>query len=687
MIIADYPIESEGEDKLRRTPLAKKVAELIASFKGRESFVIGIEGVWGAGKTSFVNLILKELKSDQNLVFINFNPWNFSGQNELITDFFSSLIVKITPFVADKDRLKKVKSIVSKLTKKSEVAFSPEIAVLGGLVNLKAADLFKLKGDEKTLEEERKDINELFNQLGRKIVIVVDDIDRLDTEETRLIMKLVKMTANFPNTIFVLAYDRDQVAQKLGQGGIGEEYLKKIIQVSFTLPEPDQQGLQKILFSDLDKTISDIYGIVKLEGNDEKRWSDLLYKGFLKPFKTVRDIKRYISSLRLNWSIVAKEDVNQIDFMAIEAIRVFAPSLYSGIAANPALFTGIHDPSDYGRNNKKNLQTKFEELIAKLHSEIRDPMEGACEVLFPNLDNTYYAGEHEQIWKRERRICVAERFGFYFQLGIPDGAISEVEANNLAQNFDNREAFTEKIVELAKDKRLRAMLNKILDRVDDLSEEQIKVVISVLWDLEKDIIDERNEMFDFNDVETQVSRITYHSIKHLPGDKRFEMIKSLLQNSVVFYTPTRFVAMLIDQQSNYQRNDEPLLTLEETEKLKTICLANINKLVTENKLQNETKLVFALYSWKEWENADKVKDFIKNLISTRKGLLTFLKGFVGKVLSSNGNFYQIDKKDIDPIYPLTDIEALLQQITDEEINRLDEKDKEAVMLFRNPRRW
>ena len=162
MIIADYPIESEGEDKLRRTPLAKKVAELIASFKGRESFVIGIEGVWGAGKTSFVNLILKELKSDQNLVFINFNPWNFSGQNELITDFFSSLIVKITPFVADKDRLKKVKSIVSKLTKKSEVAFSPEIAVLGGLVNLKAADLFKLKGDEKTLEEERKDINELL---------------------------------------------------------------------------------------------------------------------------------------------------------------------------------------------------------------------------------------------------------------------------------------------------------------------------------------------------------------------------------------------------------------------------------------------------------------------------------------------------------------------------------------------
>ncbi len=49
MVMSDYPIENKDEDKLRRAPLAKKVAELIAGFKGKESFVIGIEGVWGAG--------------------------------------------------------------------------------------------------------------------------------------------------------------------------------------------------------------------------------------------------------------------------------------------------------------------------------------------------------------------------------------------------------------------------------------------------------------------------------------------------------------------------------------------------------------------------------------------------------------------------------------------------------------
>jgi predicted KAP-like P-loop ATPase len=89
MIMPDYPIENSDEDKLRRTPLAKKVAELIAGFQGKQSFVIGIEGVWGSGKTSFINLALNELKDDPNLIFVNFNPWNFSGQNELITYFFS----------------------------------------------------------------------------------------------------------------------------------------------------------------------------------------------------------------------------------------------------------------------------------------------------------------------------------------------------------------------------------------------------------------------------------------------------------------------------------------------------------------------------------------------------------------------------------------------------------------------
>ncbi len=79
-------------------------------------------------------------------------------------------------------------------------------------------------------------------------------------------------------------------------------------------------------------------GTFQIEGNDERRWSTFLYKGFLSHFKTIRDIKRYISSLRLNWSLVHSSDVNQIDFLVIEMIRVFYPEVYSFIAGNKRLF-------------------------------------------------------------------------------------------------------------------------------------------------------------------------------------------------------------------------------------------------------------------------------------------------------------------------------------------------------------
>lgn len=686
MIMPDYPIENKDEDKLRRSPLAKKVAELIASFEGKESFVIGIEGVWGSGKTSFVNFVQKELKEDDDIIFVNFNPWNFSGQNELITDFFSTLIKKVEPYLSDKNKIRKAKSIISKFTKKSEIAISPEVTAFWGAVNFKANDLFKVTGDEKTLEEERKDVDDLFLELKKKVVIVIDDIDRLDTDETRLVMKLVKMTANFPNTVFVLCYDRQRVAEKLDMQGAGEEYLKKIIQVSFTLPSPDKQGLQKILFSDLDATLEKVYGKeTNLEGNDAKRWEELQFGGFRDLFVTIRDIKRYISSLRLNWSIVGKEEVNRIDFIAVEAIRVFAPSLYSAISANSHVFTGTHNLyASFTGNDKKDRQAKFKELINELPKELQKIMESICNVLFPQLDNANYGGDWEQIWKQERRICVDERFGFYFQLGIPEGAISEQEANTLATTFNNKSAFSEKLLELTKDNRLRQMLIKVLDRVDTFTETEVKIVISSLWDLEKEIADERSAIFDFDDIETQTGRITYHAIKKLPLEKRFEIIEELVKTTKTFYPATRFVSMLVDQQNKQPQSGDVLLTKEETEKLRLLTVEKINTLASSDKLEKEKKLIFALYRWKDWEGEEKIKLYIKKLISTQEGLLIFLKGFVGKVLSTNGDYYQLDKKAIEHLYPISEIETLVSNIKEDELKLLAEEDKKSLDLFKKP---
>ncbi len=241
------------------------------------------------------------------------------------------------------------------------------------------------------LEAERNNINSELTNLPKKIVIVIDDIDRLDKDETRLIMKLVKMTANFPNTIFLLAYDRQRVVERLEEDGWpGEEYLKKIIQVSFTLPNPDRQGLDGILVNNINETIKMIYGDVELNSSEQKRWNDLLYAKMNELFLTIRDVKRFSSSLRLNWSIIGKEEVNMIDFIAVEIIRVFTPAFYNSIAGNKTFFTNS-DPFSLGNIGKNTTKVqeerkqKYNSLLSKVPEEIREIIDKITQNLFPQL--------------------------------------------------------------------------------------------------------------------------------------------------------------------------------------------------------------------------------------------------------------------------------------------------------------
>ena len=687
MILPDYPIEDKDADKLRRAPLASKVAELIKNFQGKESFVIGIEGVWGSGKTSFINLVASDLKPEETIV-ITFNPWNFSGQNELISDFFATLASNIEDFKIDKKKAKKIKKIVLKLTRKSEVSISPEISAFYGLVNIKANDLLKFGGDEKTLQEERAEIDELFRALEKKVVIVIDDIDRLDTEETRLVMKLVKMTANFPNTVFLLAYDREKIAEKLGEDNIGEEYLKKIIQVSFTLPKPDEQGLRNILFSDLDETIKGVYGDVKLEGEDEKRWGQIVYGGFPNLFITIRDIKRFISSLRLNWSILGKEDTNMIDFIAIEAVRVFAPQFYSAVSGNKTLFTSTESDYPSMRVGKEKTRTaRYQELLGKVPEGIRPVVEKICDELFPQLGSGY-GHDWQQNWRREKRICAEERFNFYFQLGIPEGAISETEITELLKTLDSREEFAKSVIRFQDDKRLRPLLSKLLDYTNKFTKDNAKNLVITLCNLEKTIVDERRGMFDFDDIETQTLRLAYHTIKTaIPREERGAFLKEMVNESTTLYPPIHFVAVLGQELEKTGRSEDEYLVQEaDTTEPKKILLERIKTTAKNGKLPSENGFVFFLYQWKDWENEDEVEKYVEELTKTREGLLAYLKGFVGKVFSSNGNYNRIDKKSITDFVPKETLDALVKAITEDELAQLGEKEKEAVTLYLNPKR-
>ncbi len=204
MFNPDKAIQSCEEDELNRCNFAKSLGEAIINYKDEESLVVGLLGKWGYGKTSIINMATEHIteitKDDKNSpILIEFNPWNFSQQNQLIFQFFNELIITLEKNFVPKAILNKLKSYASKLTISSAM-------IIGGLIRPSTTkiylDYFKLdKSENKTLEDLRGDLNSLLRNLNRKLIIVIDDIDRLNDFEIQQIFQLVKLLADFSNTI------------------------------------------------------------------------------------------------------------------------------------------------------------------------------------------------------------------------------------------------------------------------------------------------------------------------------------------------------------------------------------------------------------------------------------------------------------------------------------------------------
>jgi len=684
MILPDYPIQSKESDKLKRAPLAQKVADLILAFKGSESFVVGVEGAWGAGKTSFINMVLETLGS--KVYFFVFNPWNFSDQTSLLKDFFSSFS-NIEPITIKKDLKDKLTGYAKKLSdygfqgiNLSIISFNP----LQKLLNESLSDI-------------RNGLNKSLGSLEKKIVIVIDDIDRLDADETKLIFKLVKLTANFPNTVFLLAYDRNRVEKRLTiekDGFEGGEYLKKIVQVSFVLPEPDLEDLWQILFEDLDATIKAVYGEVNV---DDKRWGNLFHAGLKNLFITIRDIKRFISSLRLDWSIVSKDDITPVDFIGIEAIRVFAPQFYSAMSANKHLFTAT-DSLYVGlssRDDKSARETKYKELLELIPENLKQPIDEICKQLFPQLDfRTSYPHDWQQTWRKELRVCSEEKFDFYFRLGIPTGAVSEAELKAVIKTLNRQDNFLKNLKIFNEEKRLRKILSRLIDYLDDIDKDKINTFILSLWQLEEEVDDKRFGMWDLEDIDTLVSRLSYHSIKQkVEKGKRGAFIAELVKNSSVLYPAVKFAGLVVHEfeEKNKKPSEETLLEQSEIENLKSAISGKFNE-IDKNNLKDNKHLAYLLFRWKENAGEEVVKSFITELLKNKSDTATFLSAFVSDVFSQGIGDYvstkkrELNKKSIEALYQISEIEKIVNSITDEDLKNFNEQQKEAIEMFKKPKK-
>lgn len=424
--LSDQPIATHVQDRFNRAPFARRIAHTIVSRADPTSIVIGLFAPWGDGKTSVLEMMAESLDASSGAIVVRFNPWHFQSEESLLRGFFATLADGLGK------SLPKLKEQAGEVLKK-----------YGALLSLGApglAQAAKGLGDALSnvgLEELKRRVESLLSASGKRLVILIDDIDRLDRHETHSIFKLVKLSANFKHTCYVLAFDEEVVSAALGErygaGGqeAGRAFLEKIIQVPLHLPPADTIGLRLLAFEGAEKALKQ--ADITLEQGRVDAFLRHFVDGIEPRLQNPRLAKLYANALSFALPLL-KGEVDIVDLMLIEGVRVFYPKLYESIRDQSHLFLRAAS-----RRRQQGLEEEPRPLDALLEKalpgmsgdERQKVKDGLLQPLFPRISNMLYDGEWDQIWASKQRICSQEYFPRFFTYGMPEGDVADSQISSL----------------------------------------------------------------------------------------------------------------------------------------------------------------------------------------------------------------------------------------------------------------
>lgn len=452
---ADRPIKEEGEDRLGRAAFARHLANGITEYKGKDGLVIGLYGKWGSGKTSIINMTINILKlkgnpksndstqetsSDDKIyenkpIIFKFSPWNYSDKSDLIGLFFRGLKHEIEDSGKDSFKNTVGKLLTDYIEVLDTVSMLPIIGSGTAAILKILAQTQKLKNiREADLDKTKEKLETVLGDSKQKIVVVIDDIDRLTNSQIRDIFQLVKQVGNFPYVTYILAMDRDMVRKALEEGSNfdGEEYLDKIVQIPFEIPRLRKDEVDKLFLEELDKIICDFQYDVKL---DMVYW-EKVFKNCISPFiRTIRDVHRVINVFRFRYGMLYEETAFE-DMIAITTLEVLESELYKWIFANRIKMLG----KDTSRNDEYKI-SRNQKLADYYESIGIDAKVADCclKTLFPRMGMSanISLGPLDNINKR--RVANEGKFDLYFVLDPDDVRVSSIEIQNLLYKYDGCE--------------------------------------------------------------------------------------------------------------------------------------------------------------------------------------------------------------------------------------------------------
>ena len=311
--LSDAPITDKNEDKLHFRNHILALKERIEKMPNTGTHSIAITGGWGTGKTSFLNLLQQELLAEKQYEIMWFNPLKSSKSGNIQNDFFDVLESSLSKYkMGFGRRIKYYKELI------------------GAIDNKYVSFLVKLGSIQ--LEDEKKRINDVIRMIPKKLIIIIDDVDRLNGDEIMQVFRLVGFNAEFDNVVFLIPLDKANVVKALG---CDPNYPDKFFEMEFPLPDNNRNATSLYIKNALNRLVPHIE------------------KGFLEDptiteyttycISNLRDANRFINSFLRVQMIYDKLDV--CSFYLLSLIRYKSQALYEQIKRKECLET-IKDSSD-----------------------------------------------------------------------------------------------------------------------------------------------------------------------------------------------------------------------------------------------------------------------------------------------------------------------------------------------------
>jgi predicted KAP-like P-loop ATPase len=684
-LAADDALAEPVNDQLGYDDFAGHIAEVIQHKTPEDEFIIGIYGDWGSGKSTVLNFIEYYLKNqtDESPLIVRFNPWWFSGQHDLFEKYLQELASALGEDRFDelREKLATYATTLSKIPTgpiAEAKAAQKGLEIGGELLDPEAPDLGTLK----------EDISSELAASEKSIVVLIDDIDRLTNDEIQQMFRLVKSVADFPNITYVLAFDYDIVVEALDDEGMdGDDYLKKIVQLPVTLPEPQKHAIQDIFLTNIKEALGSNW-----KPPLEERWTNVFQNGVRPLLDTPRAAVRLSNAIKISYSMFDPDEINVTDLVGIETLRVFYPDVYEKIRTQPDRFIGI----DYGISpalsmhygDEEEETEEYADLFSDRSASEESPLKALLGNLFPKCGDEFEESflREPDTYRKRRRICHSDIYRFYFRLAVPQEGISVQTIKQLIQT-DDPEAFYDQVTDLTEETtssgrtKAHVFLSHLSEYIEDISEDHIPSLIEGLFRSSDELLeaDRENDIVAPNNSHL-LDQLIQEMLRRVDQDQRDELLIGAIDSEYGLYLQQDITTTLSKQHGFFDSEafptDERLLTEDQLEAVKDSVIDNIATTAENNDLLQYQSPYSVFAFWYDLSQED-ASEWLESIISDTDGLLQCLNRLL---IDQDPPRWKADPEWVDGVFGLENTVDRLEKIDTEALN--DDQETTVTMFLK-----